>query len=73
MIKKIHLLFPLLLLAACNQASNVHTERTRDWYMQHDAERKTRVPECQNDAAQMATPDCQNAVAAQSQITVFGK
>ncbi|WP_373452829.1 EexN family lipoprotein [Caballeronia sordidicola] len=65
--------FPLVLLAACNQASSVHSERTRDWYMQHDTERLARVPECKNDAAQLATPDCQNAIAAQQQITVLGK
>jgi hypothetical protein len=71
--KKTLLLFPLIVVAACNQASSVHSEHTKDWYIQHDTERLARVPECKNDAAQMVTPDCQNAVAAQQQVTVLGK
>lgn len=70
---RVLLIFPLFLMAACNQASSVHSERTKDWYMQHDSDRLARVPECKNDAAQLATPDCQNALAAQQQITVLGK
>jgi hypothetical protein len=71
--KKTLFLLPLFVLAACNKQVDVHTVQTKEWYMQHDAERHARVPECKNDAALQVTPDCQNALAAESQIFVFGK
>jgi len=61
------LLLPLLSLAAC------HSPRTKDWYVQHDAERKQRVAECKNDAAQTLTPDCKNAISADDEVFAWGK
>jgi hypothetical protein len=71
--KKALFLLPLIVLAACSGKDADHPTQTKDWYIQHDTERHSRVTECKNDAAQQATPDCQNAIAAQQQITVFGK
>lgn len=71
--KKAFLLIPVLVLAACSGKDADHPAQTKEWYMQHDTERHTRVDQCKNDAAQQATADCQNALAAQQQITVFGK
>ncbi|KVX69113.1 hypothetical protein WT34_24365 [Burkholderia stagnalis] len=69
--KKTLVILPLIVLAACS--SKEHPTQTKDWYMKHDAERQTRVKECRNDAAQMATPDCQNATNAEQDLRVFGK
>nr|WP_228857565.1 EexN family lipoprotein [Pseudomonas syringae]QOQ33280.1 hypothetical protein [Pseudomonas syringae pv. actinidiae] len=67
--KKIIVLLPFVaLLAACSDSA-----QTKDWYKQHDAERKTRVAECRNDAKQRVTADCENALAAQAEVSVFGK
>lgn len=69
--KKALVVFPFLFLAACSSKS--HPDQTKDWYLQHDAERATRVKECKNDAAQQATADCQNAIAADDQAYALGK
>lgn len=45
----------LLMLAACSR------HQTVEWYAEHEAERKERLNECMNDAADAKTPDCQNA------------
>jgi hypothetical protein len=60
------------MLAACGKDAD-HPPQTKDWYVQHDNERHARVDECNNDAAQKITPDCQNALEAESQVYVFGK
>jgi Tfp pilus assembly protein PilP len=68
--KKILAILPLFaLLAACDTGST----QTKDWYKQHDAERKTRVAACKNNAKDEYTADCQNAISAQSEVSVFGK
>ena len=67
--KKMIVLLPFIaLLAACSGST-----QTKDWYKQHDAERKTRVAECRNDAKERLTADCENALAAQAEVSVFGK
>jgi Tfp pilus assembly protein PilP len=70
--KAVVVLASLLILSACGKDAD-HPSQTKDWYMQHDAERHARVAECKNDAAQKVMPDCQNALDAQAQITAFGK
>lgn len=60
-------LLSALLLTLAVAACNPHSAHTVDWYVKNSAERVKRVPECRNDAAQMATPDCLNAVEADAQ------
>lgn len=59
----------MLVLAGCNEPK----EQTKQWYKEHDAERHERVDECRNNVKEQATADCQNALAAQADIAVFGK
>lgn len=67
--KKIIVLLPfIVLLGACSGDS-----QTKDWYKQHDAQRKARVAECRNDAKERVTADCENALAAEAEVSVFGK
>jgi hypothetical protein len=66
------MILSLSILSACGKDPD-HPPQTKDWYVQHDNERHARVSECKNDAAQKVTPDCQNALDAQAQITAFGK
>ena len=61
--------FALLVLAGCTDTP----EQTKAWYMQHDMERHERVSVCRNNAREQASADCQNALAAQAEISVFGK
>jgi hypothetical protein len=71
--KKAALMFlSLSILSACGRDPD-HPAQTKDWYVQHDSERVARVSECNNDAAQKVTPDCQNALTAQAQVVAFGK
>lgn len=58
----------VLLLSACKQNHPV------DWYIDHDAERETRVKECNSDSAEEARPgsDCVNAHRANGLIMRFG-
>jgi len=65
-------LLSTLLLTLALAACNPHSAHTVDWYLKNTAERAKRVPECRNDAAQMATPDCLNAVAANDQVRILG-
>lgn len=66
--KKSVMMLAVILLAACGESA-----KTKEWYVQNDDARAKRVQECRNDAGIEYTPDCQNALAAQSQVTVFGK
>lgn len=66
------MLLAFLVLSACGKNAD-HPAQTKDWYMQHDNERLAKVSECNNDAAQKVTPDCQNALTAQAQVVAFGK
>lgn len=59
----------VLFLAGCNEPK----EQTKEWYKAHDTERHQRIEECKNNAKEQATADCQNALAAQADIAVFGK
>lgn len=65
--KRLLLLALLLPLAACNQ----HSEHTKAWHLQNADARVKRVQECNNDAAQAATADCQNALAANAQANIL--
>ncbi|WP_116893107.1 EexN family lipoprotein [Pseudomonas savastanoi] len=67
--KKILVLLPFIaLMAACSDSA-----QTKDWYKQHDSERKTRVAECRNDVKLRVSADCENALSAQAEVSVFGK
>ncbi len=59
-----------LLLAACGK--DYHT---RDWYIEHDAERSARFKECENDPVQYLRQgsDCINAKDANSLVAFYGK
>ncbi|EKT4503699.1 EexN family lipoprotein [Pseudomonas soli] len=66
--KKFVCLFPLFVtLTACGDGN------TKEWYLQHDKERATRVAECRNDAKEQTSADCQNAMAAEAQVVTLGK
>lgn len=56
-------------LAGCVEAGS----KSVDWYKQHDQDRKARVVECRNNDQLEGSDDCQNALAAQSYVLVFGK
>jgi len=65
--KKIICMLPLVAaLTACGDGN------TKDWYIKHDAERAVRVKECRNDAKEQISADCQNALAAQAQVSTLG-
>ncbi len=66
------MILSISILSACGKDAD-HPVRTKDWYVQHDNERLARVSECNNDAAQKVTPDCQNALDAEAQVFAFGK
>ncbi|SEF11270.1 hypothetical protein SAMN02787142_7672 [Burkholderia sp. WP9] len=68
--KKSLLILVTLVLAACNNKEESHT---RSWYRDHDAERKTMVAQCKDDAAKAMTPECMNASNAESDIYINGK
>jgi hypothetical protein len=68
--KKRFLIFVPFVLAACNNKEESHT---RSWYRDHDAERKTMVAQCKDDAAKATTPECMNASNADSDIYIYGK
>lgn len=42
--------------------------QTKQWYTDHDSERKARVEVCRNDVREEATPDCQNALEAEASV-----
>lgn len=62
------LMLSTLTIAACKDEGH-----TKEWYKQHDAERKQRVEECRNDTKLEATFDCQNALDVESDIFLYGK
>jgi len=70
--KAVLMLLSLSIFSACSKDAD-HPPQTMDWYVQHDKERLARVAECNNDAGQKVTPDCQNALTAQAQVVAFGK
>jgi len=47
--------------------------KTKDWYLAHDKERAERVQVCKNDAREMESADCKNAMDAHSQVFLFGE
>lgn len=53
--KKITILFAVLALAGCKK------HHDKSWYDAHEKERKETIKHCQNDAATVVSPDCQNA------------
>ena len=49
-----------LFLTACGTESE--TTKTVDYYKEHDADRKAKLTECENNPGELAnTPNCQNA------------
>jgi len=64
--QKILFILPFLALTGCGEG------QTKAWYLEHHAAREKRVLECRNDAKLQVTPDCQNAMAANAELFVFG-
>ena len=60
----------VLFLSACGKEYH-----TKDWYIEHDAERAARFKECENDPAQYLRQgsDCINAKDANGLVALFGK
>lgn len=59
----------MALLAAGGQA----LAETKQWYIDHDAEREARVKVCKNDSGEKASADCQNAIRAAASVWALGK
>lgn len=59
----------MAMLAGAGQA----LAETKQWYIDHDAEREARVKVCKNDAALTATADCQSAIRAAASVWALGK
>lgn len=69
--KKILAIFVIgMALVGCKDDKVV---QTKQWYIEHDAEREARVKVCNNDAQERMTADCQNAADAQASVFAFGK
>ncbi|WP_225776485.1 EexN family lipoprotein [Pseudomonas sp. Marseille-Q5115] len=64
------LILSLLSLGGCRDENEA---QSKDWYKQHESERKARVEQCNSDSRIRASFDCQNALEAESDIFVFGK
>lgn len=68
--KKYVCIAAVLFLAGCGKEYH-----TRDWYVEHDAERVARFKQCENDPAQYwrQESDCINAKDADGMILLYGK
>lgn len=68
--KAVVVVFAGLALLGCKDEKVV---QTKQWYKDHDSERKARVEVCRNDAREEAKPDCRNALEAEASVFLFGK
>lgn len=64
--KKMRLLviLPILFLSGCLTEET----KSRDWYIEHPEEMKTKIDDCKNHAEKMKEADCINALQAERKI-----